>query len=75
MSSVLPTAQRLTVAPQNFFPHTQFTPAAPLANTGVHRFIYALYVQPPQFNTASFASVGMELETSNWNVSVSAMEK
>ncbi|KAK5655139.1 hypothetical protein OQA88_6038 [Cercophora sp. LCS_1] len=69
MSSVLPTAQRLTVAPQNFAPHTQFTPPAPLANTGVHRFIYALYTQPPRFNTASFASVGMELETANWNLS------
>ena len=69
MSAVLPTAQRLTVTQQTFFPFTPFTAPNPAPNTGVHRFIYALYTQPPNFNTVGFQSVGMELQTANWNVS------
>ena len=70
MSAVLPTAQRLVVTQQTFFPFTQFTAANPAPNSGVHRFIYALYTQPPNFNTVGFQSVGMELQTANWNVSI-----
>ncbi|KAK0741536.1 phosphatidylethanolamine-binding protein [Schizothecium vesticola] len=69
MSAVLPTAQRLTVTQQTFFPFTPFTAPNPAPNTGVHRFIYALYTQPPNFNTVGFQSVGMELQTANWNLS------
>ncbi|KAK1834963.1 phosphatidylethanolamine-binding protein [Podospora conica] len=69
MSAVLPTAQRLTVTQQTFFPFTPFTAPSPRPNTGVHRFIYALYTQPPNFNTVGFESVGMELQTANWNLS------
>ena len=68
-SPVLATAQRLIVSPERFFPFTNFTQPSPMANTGVHRFIYALYTQPARFNTAGFDSVGMEAETQNWNVS------
>ncbi|KAK1753592.1 phosphatidylethanolamine-binding protein 4 [Echria macrotheca] len=69
MSSVLTTAQRLAVSPQVFFPFTPFTQPNPQPNTGIHRFIYALYVQPARFNTVGFESVGMEQETANWNLS------
>ena len=67
-STVLPTAQRLAVADSAFHPFTPFTNPNPAPNTGVHRFIYALYVQPARFNTVGFESVGMESETQNWNV-------
>lgn len=68
-SDILRTAQRLTVTPQRFFPFTPFTPPNPQPNTGVHRFIYALYTQPSRFDTAGFESVGMDRNTANWNVS------
>lgn len=68
-STVLSTAQRLSIQSGQSRPFTQFTNPNPEPNTGVHRFIYALYVQPARFNTAGFESVGMEAETSNWNVS------
>jgi len=69
MSDILRTAQRLTVSPTRFFPFTPFTAPNPMPNTGVHRFIYALYTQPSRFDTAGFESVGMEAATQNWNVS------
>jgi hypothetical protein len=68
-STVLPTAQLLAVPNGQFRPFTPFTIPNPSPNTGVHRFIYALYTQPARFNTAGFESVGMEAETQNWNVS------
>ena len=68
-SDILPTASRLTVAANRFFPFTQFTPPNPQPNTGVHRFIYALYTQPSRFDTVGFESVGMDPATQNWNVS------
>ncbi|KEZ46822.1 hypothetical protein SAPIO_CDS0131 [Scedosporium apiospermum] len=67
-SSVLPTAQRLFLPSAASFPFTPYQPPQPAANTGVHRFIYALYTQPPQFNLANFDSVGMSPETSNWSL-------
>lgn len=68
-SEILRGAQRLTVAPNRFFPFTPFTAPNPQPNTGVHRFIYALYTQPSRFDTAGFESVGMEAATQNWNLS------
>jgi len=68
-SDILPTASRLTVAANRFFPFTQFTPPNPQPNTGVHRFIYALYTQPSRFDTVGFESVGMDPATQNWNLS------
>ncbi len=68
-STILPTAQRLSIQSGQLRPFTQFTNPSPEPDTGVHRFIYALYVQPARFNTAGFESVGMEAETRNWNVS------
>ncbi|KAK0614738.1 phosphatidylethanolamine-binding protein [Immersiella caudata] len=68
-SDILPTASRLTVAANRFFPFTQFTPPNPQPNTGVHRFIYALYTQPSRFDTVGFESVGMDRATQNWNLS------
>ncbi|SPO03992.1 uncharacterized protein DNG_06675 [Cephalotrichum gorgonifer] len=67
-SSLLPTAQRLFLPTANANPFTQFQPPAPAPNTGVHRFVYALYTQPPNFNTANFDIVGMSTETSNWSL-------
>lgn len=67
-STVLPSAQRLAV-PMGQQPFTPFMNPNPAPNTGVHRFIYALYSQPARFNTAGFESVGMETQTANWNVS------
>ncbi|GAB1313727.1 hypothetical protein MFIFM68171_03937 [Madurella fahalii] len=67
-STVLPSAQQLTV-PMGQRPFTPFTNPDPAPDTGVHRFIYALYVQPARFNTAGFESVGMETQTQNWNLS------
>jgi len=71
-STVLPTAQRLVIQANSLRPFTNFTEPNPMPNTGVHRFIYALYTQPARFNTAGFESVGMESETANWNVSITA---
>jgi hypothetical protein len=68
-SDILRTASRLTVAPNRFFPFTPFTAPNPMPNTGVHRFIYALYTQPSRFDNIGFESVGMEAATQNWNVS------
>ncbi|KAM7184065.1 Phosphatidylethanolamine-binding protein PEBP [Rhypophila sp. PSN 637] len=68
-STLLPTAQKLTVLTAQFQPFTRFVEPNPQPNTGVHRFIYALYTQPAQFNTIGFESVGMEAETANWNLS------
>jgi len=68
-STVLPTAQRLAVPSGQLRPFTPFTSPDPAPNTGVHRYIYALYTQPARFNTAGFESVGMEAATENWNVS------
>jgi hypothetical protein len=68
-STVLPTAQLIAVPSGQFRPFTPFTNPDPAPDTGVHRFIYALYIQPSRFNTAGFESVGMEAETQNWNVS------
>jgi hypothetical protein len=68
-STVLPTAQLIAVPSGQFRPFTPFTNPDPAPGTGVHRFIYALYIQPSRFNTAGFESVGMEAETQNWNVS------
>ncbi|KAK0702239.1 phosphatidylethanolamine-binding protein [Lasiosphaeris hirsuta] len=68
-STLLATAQRLAVPTGRFFPFTQFTQANPMPNSGIHRFIYALYTQPARFNNAGFDSVGMEAETANWNLS------
>ncbi|KAK4448797.1 phosphatidylethanolamine-binding protein [Podospora aff. communis PSN243] len=68
-SDILPTASRLTVAANRFFPFTQFTPPNPQPNTGVHRFIYALYTQPSRFDNIGFESVGMDRNTQNWNLS------
>jgi phosphatidylethanolamine-binding protein len=69
-SSVLPSAQRLFLPTQDSFPFTPFQQPNPQANTGVHRFIYALYTQPDNFRTANFDSVAMSPETANWNVSI-----
>ncbi|KAK3324938.1 phosphatidylethanolamine-binding protein, partial [Apodospora peruviana] len=68
-STVLPTAQRLTVPTSQFAPFTPFSEPQPQANTGVHRFIMALYTQPEKFNTAGFESVGMDVSTTRWNLS------
>ena len=68
-STVLTTAQRLSIPEANRRPFTPFTAPTPDANSGVHRFIYALYTQPARFNTAGFESVGMEAATANWNLS------
>ncbi|KAK4163293.1 phosphatidylethanolamine-binding protein [Cladorrhinum sp. PSN259] len=68
-SSVLDSAQRLAIPEANRRPFTAFTAPKPDANTGIHRFIYALYTQPARFNTAGFESVGMEAATGNWNLS------
>ncbi|KAK0650012.1 phosphatidylethanolamine-binding protein [Cercophora newfieldiana] len=68
-SDILRTAQRLTVSPNRFFPFTPFTAPNPQPNTGVHRFIYALYTQPSRFDNAGFQSVGMDPNTANWNLS------
>ncbi|KAK4108045.1 PEBP-like protein, partial [Canariomyces notabilis] len=67
-STVLSTAQLLGL-PTGQQAFTPFTNPNPAPNTGVHRFIYALYTQPARFNNAGFESVGMETETSNWNLS------
>ncbi|KAM7200360.1 Phosphatidylethanolamine-binding protein PEBP [Naviculisporaceae sp. PSN 640] len=68
-STLLPTAQKLVVPTVQFDPFTPFVEPDPQPNTGIHRFIYALYTQPAQFNNAGFESVGMEAETANWNLS------
>lgn len=68
-STVLRTAQVLAVPPGGGPPFTRFVRPNPLPNTGVHRYIYALYVQPPRFNRAGFESVGMSPVMENWNVS------
>ncbi|KAK4215055.1 phosphatidylethanolamine-binding protein, partial [Rhypophila decipiens] len=68
-STLLPTAQKLTALTTQFQPFTRFVEPDPQPNTGVHRFIYALYTQPATFNNAGFESVGMEAETANWNLS------
>ncbi|KAK3905395.1 phosphatidylethanolamine-binding protein 4 [Staphylotrichum tortipilum] len=68
-STILPTAQRLSIQSAQLRPFTQFTNPSPEPDTGVHRFIYALYVQPARFNNAGFESVGMEAEPRNWNLS------
>ncbi|KAK0669057.1 phosphatidylethanolamine-binding protein [Cercophora samala] len=68
-SSVLSTAQRLARPPNSGAPFTNFTAPRPDANSGVHRYIMALYTQPARFNTAGFESVGMEREVANWNLS------
>ncbi len=67
-STLLPTAQRLAIPDAQLRPFTPFTNPSPAPNTGVHRFIFALYTQPARFNTAGFESVGMETTTQNWNV-------
>jgi phosphatidylethanolamine-binding protein len=74
-SSVLSTATRLFVPITQNRPFTPFIDPAPMANTGIHRFIYALYTQPARFNTAGFESVGMEARIENWNVSRSLGRK
>ncbi len=68
-STVLSTAQRLAVPNGQLRPFTPFTNPNPMPDTGIHRFIYALYTQPARFNTAGFESVGMEAVTLNWNAS------
>ncbi len=68
-SAVLTTAQRLAIPPANFRPFTTFTNPNPQPNTGVHRFIYALYTQPVRFNNVGFETA-MEAETANWNVRI-----
>ncbi|KAK3991123.1 phosphatidylethanolamine-binding protein [Cladorrhinum sp. PSN332] len=68
-SSVLATAQRISIPDANRRPFTAFTAPTPDANSGIHRFIYALYTQPARFNSAGFESVGMEAATANWNLS------
>lgn len=66
---MLTTAQRLSIPEANRRPFTPFTAPTPDANSGIHRFIYALYTQPARFNNAGFESVGMEAATANWNLS------
>ncbi|KAL1835760.1 hypothetical protein VTJ49DRAFT_6099 [Mycothermus thermophilus] len=66
-STVLSSAQVLTVPNGQFRPFTPFIPPNPAPNTGVHRYIYALYIQPARFNSAGFETSGMEANIQNWN--------
>ncbi|KAK3373066.1 phosphatidylethanolamine-binding protein, partial [Lasiosphaeria ovina] len=68
-STVLSTAQRLVIPAGQARPFTSFIQPAPTANSGVHRFIYALYTQPARFSSTGFESVGMEEAIENWNLS------
>ncbi|KAL2265090.1 hypothetical protein VTJ83DRAFT_6190 [Remersonia thermophila] len=68
-STVLPSAQVLAVPDGQLRPFTPFIPPNPAPNTGVHRYIYALYIQPARFNTAGFETSGMEADIQNWNLS------
>ncbi|KAH8911154.1 PEBP-like protein [Coniochaeta sp. PMI_546] len=65
-STALPTAQVLRNATQ---PFNEFVPPNPASNTGEHRYILALYIQPPKYDRAGFESVGMSQARSNWNLS------
>ncbi|CRK48460.1 hypothetical protein BN1723_016883 [Verticillium longisporum] len=56
VSSVLSTASTLV---NSSAPFTSYGPPAPPAGTGVHRYIYLLYVQPEALNGAGFDSVGL----------------
>ncbi|KAK3387974.1 phosphatidylethanolamine-binding protein [Podospora didyma] len=67
-SQVLSTAQRLTIPTGQFRPFTSFIKPAPTANTGVHRYIFALYTQPARYNNAGFESAGQEASIENWNL-------
>ncbi|KAB5513099.1 phosphatidylethanolamine-binding protein [Coniochaeta sp. 2T2.1] len=64
-SSVLSTAQLLSNRSQ---PFNDFVQPNPGPNTGEHRYILALYVQPPRYNTAGFESAGMSDARMNWNL-------
>lgn len=69
-STVLATAQRLAIPEANRRPFTVFSAPDPQPNTGVHRYIYALYTQPARWNTQGFEASGMEAAVQNWNVSL-----
>lgn len=68
-STVLATAQRLSIPDANRRPFTVFSAPDPQPNTGVHRYIYALYTQPARWNTQGFEASGMEAAVQNWNLS------
>ncbi|KAM0284656.1 hypothetical protein ACHAQH_001809 [Verticillium albo-atrum] len=58
-SSILSTASTLT---NSSAPFTSYGAPAPAASTGVHRYIYLLYVQPEALNSAGFDSVGLNAD-------------
>lgn len=49
-------------------PFTPFQQPAPRANSGIHRYVYALYVQPERFNSVGFETA-MPAQRENWNLS------
>ena len=49
-------------------PCTPFQQPAPRSGSGIHRYVYALYVQPERFNSVGF-EVAMSEQRENWNLS------
>ena len=62
---ILGTAMRFNTSSP---PFTPFQQPAPRASSGIHRYVYALYVQPERFSSVGF-EVAMPAQRENWNVS------
>ncbi|KAM0321804.1 hypothetical protein ACHAQA_009901 [Verticillium albo-atrum] len=58
-STILSTASTLT---NSSTPFTSYGAPAPAAGSGVHRYIYLLYVQPEGLNSAGFETVGLDAD-------------
>ncbi|OAK94954.1 PEBP-like protein [Phaeosphaeriaceae sp. SRC1lsM3a] len=59
-SSILTTAAKLT---NSSAATNEYSAPTPKANTGVHRYVYLLYVQPKKFDNSGFESIGLNVSS------------